>query len=60
MNFYERMRKKEIHVPDIFDISCSQMCSIKENAPSLFEMMYVCFQFGYMQGIRAERKRKAV
>ena len=54
------MRKKEIHVPGIFDMSCSQMCDIKENAPSLFEMMYVCFQFGYTQGVRVERKRKEV
>ena len=59
MNFYERMRKKEIHVPSRFDISYGQLCDIKENAPGLFDIMYVCFQFGYIQGVRAERKRKA-
>ena len=59
MNFYERMSKKEIHVPDKFDMSYGQMCDIKENAPGIFERMYVCFRFGYIQGVRAERKREA-
>lgn len=58
MNIYERIDKKELHIPCNFDMSVMQMNDIRNNAPSLFDIMYVCFKFGYMQGIRSEQARK--
>lgn len=58
MNFYERMNRKEVRVPSKFDMSCSQLYDIKKYAPEIFDVMYICFKFGYLQGIRAAEMEK--
>lgn len=59
MNFYERIVKQEIRVPERFDMSYRQLIDLANNATGKFELIYWAFNFGYMQGIRAERAGKA-
>ena len=60
MNFYERINKKNVRVPDHFDMTCTQINDLNRNAPSRWDLIICAFKFGYMQGIRAERAGKAV
>ena len=60
MIFYEKIKRKDVTIPDSFDIRVGQMIDLKKNAPGMFEIMATAFRFGYMQGIRAERAGKAV
>lgn len=58
MNFYERIHRKEVYVPNKFDVSYMQLHDVQKHAPGIMEAMYICFKFGYLQGIRyAEEKR---
>ena len=59
MNFYDRIAKQEVRVPERFDMRYRQLVNLANNAPGKFELIYLAFKFGYMQGIRAERAGKA-
>ena len=60
MNFYERVTKIDIPIPGRLDMTYGQMRDIRKNAPGIFESMYICFRFGYVQGMRAAKLGKAV
>lgn len=60
MNFYEKICKKNVKVPDSFDLLLEQLVSLEHDAPNYLAAVYAGFKFGYMQGVRAERAGKAV
>lgn len=60
MNFYKKIKEKNFEILERFDISYSQIIDLKHNATGYFDLTYVAFKFGYMQGVRAERAGKAV
>ena len=59
MNFYERINKKSVVIPERFDLRYSQYVDLKNNAPGKFELISTVFTFGYIQGVRAERAGRA-
>ena len=61
MSLYKRIRNKGVilAMPCEYVPNVGQIKDLKENAPDLWELITVCFEFGYMQGIRAERAGKA-
>lgn len=59
MSLYERINKKEKVVPDCFDMSIKQAFDLANETGSRIDAIYTAFKFGYMQGVRAERKGKA-
>lgn len=60
MNFYKKIKEKDFKIPESFDIRYNQMIDLKHKATGYFDLTYVAFRFGYMQGVRAERAGKAV
>ena len=59
MNFYERIKKKNIRIPESFDMNVMQMFDLQKKATEDFDIISIAFKFGYMQGVRAERLGKA-
>lgn len=59
MSFYERIVKKDIKIPECFDMTCGQAHDLNKNAESKWDLLFYTFKFGYMQGVRAERAGKA-
>lgn len=59
MNLCERINNKDLGIPDFFDISVAQMLEIASNSRGKVDAVCTAFKFGYMQGVRAERKGKA-
>ena len=61
MSLYERIRNKGIilEMPEEYVPYARQIKDLKENAPNTWELITACFEFGYMQGVRAERAGKA-
>lgn len=60
MSLYERIEKKCVSIPDRFSMSIGQVNDLIRNAPGKFSLICIVFEFGYMQGVRAERAGKAV
>ena len=52
MSLYERINKKNIDIPDAFELHADALCDIKENSIDLYDLMITTFKFGYMQGHR--------
>lgn len=61
MSLYERIRNKGIilKMPEEYVPCVGQIIDLKKNAPDTWELITACFEFGYMQGVRAERAGKA-
>jgi len=59
MNLCERINRKKSGIPDRFDMSFSQVREIRDNSKGSTDAICTAFKFGYMQGVRAERKGKA-
>lgn len=55
-NFYDRISKQEPEIPSSFYIRAGQVNSLVKNSTDLFDLIVKAFEFGYMQGRRAERK----
>lgn len=55
-DFYDRISKQEQEIPSSFYICAGQAKSLVKNSTDLFDLIVKAFEFGYMQGRRAERK----
>lgn len=55
-DFYDRISKKGRDIPSSFYIRAGQVNSLVKNSTDLFDLIVKTFEFGYMQGRRAERK----
>jgi len=59
MNFYEKIEAQAVNILSRFDIRHSQLMDLKKHSLGLFEFASAAFEFGYMQGVGAERAGKA-
>lgn len=59
MKLYEKIKAKNIEIPHRFSMNLSQILDIYDNSKGKADAMAVAFEFGYMQGVRAERAGKA-
>lgn len=57
-SLYKRIKTQEVNVPDNYDLKCSQISDIRNNATSVLDLICVSFRFGYLQGQRAERTKR--
>lgn len=57
MNLCEKIRKENVKIPESFDMSAKQLRDIHDNALDEFDALDLAFEFGYMQGQRAEKAK---
>ena len=57
MNLYDKIRNAECEIPESFDLKISQAGELIHNADpqDRYDLVYIAFKFGYMQGKRAEQ-----
>ena len=59
MSFYDEVRARNAVIPEEYDLTVSQLQDFYRNAPGKFELMAVCFEYGFEQG-RASKEAEAV
>ena len=59
MSFYDEVRARNAVIPEEYDLTVSQLQDFYHNAPGKFELMAVCFEYGFEQG-RASKEAENV
>ena len=59
MSFYDEVRARNTKIPEEYDLTVSQLQDFYHHAPGKFELMSVCFEYGFEQG-RASKEAEAV
>ena len=59
MSFYDECMKRDIDIPDEYDMEISEMLDVCENAPEPCVIAHFCFEYGFQQG-RASKEAELV
>lgn len=56
MNLYDKIRNAECKIPESFCMGIRQMLELIDNSREDYDLAWIAFKFGYMQGQRAAKQ----
>lgn len=56
MSFYDEVRARNAVIPEEYDLTVGQLQDFYRNAPGKFELIAVCFEYGFEQGLKAGKE----
>lgn len=60
MNLYNKIKSTEFEIYKSFEMKSGQMLDFVQHSHNSYDLAYIAFKFGYMQGCRAEQHKKYV
>ena len=57
-NFIGKADEMRGKIPRGYQMTAPQICELVKERPGTFDMVVTAFNFGYLQGIKAERARR--